>query len=42
MKTAFIILIVTCIGSFLCSCDDKLDIQQAYDFSLSTMPVQSV
>ncbi|WP_042372263.1 DUF3872 domain-containing protein [Bacteroides neonati] len=40
MKIAFIILIVACMGTLLCSCDDKLDIQQAYDFSLSTMPIQ--
>lgn len=40
MKTTLIILIVACVGTLLCSCDDKLDIQQAYDFSLSTMPIQ--
>lgn len=26
MKIAFIILIVACMGTLLCSCDDKLDI----------------
>lgn len=40
MKTTLIILFVACVGGLLCSCDDKLDIQQAYDFSLSTMPIQ--
>lgn len=28
------------VGLLFTSCDDKLDIQQAYDFSLSTMPIQ--
>ena len=27
-------------GLFLTSCDDKIEVQQAYEFSLSTMPVQ--
>lgn len=43
MKVTIIILIATCIcGTLfsLTSCSDKLDIQQAYDFSLTTMPVQ--
>lgn len=43
MKTAIIILIATALSGILfslTSCSDKLDIQQAYDFSLSTMPVQ--
>lgn len=43
MKITIIILITTCIcGTLfsLTSCSDKLDIQQAYDFSLTTMPVQ--
>lgn len=43
MKVTIIILIATCIcGTLfsLTSCSDKLDIQQMYDFSLSTMPVQ--
>lgn len=43
MKIAFIILIATYVcGTIfsLTSCSDKLDIQQMYDFSLSTMPVQ--
>lgn len=43
MKTAFFILIAVSISGILLSltsCSDKLDIQQQYDFSLSTMPVQ--
>lgn len=43
MKTAFFILIAISIGGIffsLTSCSDKLDIQQQYDFFLSTMPVQ--
>ncbi len=43
MKTTVIILIVTALSGVLfslTSCSDELDIQQAYDFNLSTMPVQ--
>lgn len=43
MKTALFILIAVSISGILfslTSCSDKLDIQQQYDFSLSTMPVQ--
>lgn len=43
MKIAFIILIATCVCGTLFSltgCSDKLDIQQMYDFNLSTMPIQ--
>ena len=27
-------------GMLFTSCDDKIEVQQAYDFSLTTMPVQ--
>lgn len=43
MKTTVIILIATALSGILfslTSCSDELDIQQAYDFNLSTMPVQ--
>lgn len=33
-------LAVVLTGLFLTSCDDKIEVQQAYDFSLTTMPVQ--
>lgn len=33
-------LAVVFTGLFLTSCDDKIEVQQAYDFSLTTMPVQ--
>ena len=33
-------LAVVMTGLFLTSCDDKIEVQQAYDFSLTTMPVQ--
>ena len=33
-------LAVVLTGLFLTSCDDKIEVQQAYEFSLSTMPVQ--
>ncbi len=40
MKKIVIISMVALV--LLCSgCDDKLDVQQAYDFLLSTMPVQT-
>lgn len=34
------ILTVVLTGLFLTSCDDKIEVQQAYDFSLTTMPIQ--
>lgn len=41
MKFAiFSIITMVATGLLLCSCNDKLDILQAYDFTLSTMPVQ--
>lgn len=33
-------LAVVLTGLFLTSCDDKIEVQRAYDFSLTTMPVQ--
>ena len=33
-------LAVVLTGLLLTSCDDKIEVQQAYDFSLTTMPVQ--
>ena len=33
-------LAVVLTGLFLTSCDDKIEVQQAYDFLLTTMPVQ--
>ena len=33
------VLFVGLMGFFLASCDDKLDIQQSYPFTLETMPV---
>lgn len=35
--SAFMLSIV---GMLFTSCDDKIEVQQAYDFSLTTMPVQ--
>lgn len=35
--SAFMLSIV---GILFTSCDDKIEVQQAYDFSLTTMPVQ--
>ena len=35
--SAFVLSIV---GMLFTSCDDKIEVQQAYDFSLTTMPVQ--
>lgn len=35
--SAFMLSIV---GMLFASCDDKIEVQQAYDFSLTTMPVQ--
>lgn len=35
--SAFMLSIV---GVLFTSCDDKIEVQQAYDFSLTTMPVQ--
>lgn len=41
MKIKIITLLaVVLTGLFLTSCDDKMEVQQAYDFSLTTMPVQ--
>lgn len=41
MKVKIIaILAVVLTVLFLTSCDDKIEVQQAYDFSLTTMPVQ--
>lgn len=41
MKITIIsILTVVLTGLFLTSCDDKIEVLQAYDFSLTTMPVQ--
>lgn len=41
MKFTIISIITLAITGFLfSSCDDKLDVLQAYDFSVSTMPVQ--
>lgn len=41
MKIAIISIITLFIaGVLFTSCDDNLDIQQAYDFNLSTMPIQ--
>lgn len=37
LLSAFMLSIV---GMLFTSCDDKIDVQQAYDFSLTTMPVQ--
>ena len=34
------IKIITMLAVVLTSCDDKIEVQQAYDFSLTTMPVQ--
>lgn len=39
MKTALITLTIGIIFS-LTSCNDKIDVQQEYDFSITTMPVQ--
>ena len=33
------ILFVGLMGCFLASCDDELDIQQSYPFTVETMPV---
>lgn len=33
-------LAVVLTGLFLTSCDDKIEVQQAYNFWLTTMPVQ--
>lgn len=38
--TLFSIIVIVATIFLFTSCNDKLDIQQAYDFSLSTMPVQ--
>lgn len=32
-------LAVTCIGAALTSCDNELDVQQSYEFTVETMPV---
>ena len=41
MKIKIITMLsVVLTGLFLTSCDDKIEVQQAYDFSLTTMPVQ--
>lgn len=43
MKKALIILMTVLIGGIILpitSCSDKLDIQQAYEFTVTTMPVQ--
>lgn len=41
MKIKIITLLaVVLTGLFLTSCDDKIEVQQAYDFSLTIMPVQ--
>lgn len=41
MKITIIsILAVVLTGLFFTSCDDKIEVLQAYDFSLTTMPVQ--
>lgn len=41
MKVKIIaILAVVLTGLLFTSCDDKIEVQQAYDFSLTTMPVQ--
>lgn len=37
LLSAFMLSIV---GMLFTSCDDKIEVQQAYDFSLTTMPVQ--
>ena len=38
--TIFSIIAIAVTGLLLCSCNDKLDVLQAYDFNLSTMPIQ--
>ena len=38
--TIFSIIAIAVTGLLLCSCNDKLDVLQAYDFTLTTMPVQ--
>lgn len=38
--TLFSIIVIVATIFLFTSCNDKLDIQQAYDFSLTTMPVQ--
>ena len=41
MKVKIIaILAVVLTGLLFTSCDDKIEVQQAYDFLLTTMPVQ--
>lgn len=41
MKTSLLILLPLLLAAILLtSCDDKIEVQQAYNFSLSTMPVQ--
>lgn len=40
MKISISIFIVAITGLLLVGCTDKLDVQQAYDFTLTTMPVQ--
>ena len=34
------IFVLSIVGVLFTSCDDKLEVLQAYDFSVSTMPVQ--
>ncbi|MGL5255339.1 MAG: DUF3872 domain-containing protein [Brevinema sp.] len=34
------IIILFIVGGLLTSCDDKIEVLQAYDFNLTTMPVQ--
>lgn len=40
MKLSIITLVISIVGLLFVGCTDKLDIQQAYDFTLTTMPVQ--
>lgn len=40
MKYTLFIIVPVLLALMLVSCNDKLDILQAYDFTLSTMPVQ--
>lgn len=40
MKTIIIISALTLIGFLFVACNDKIEVQQNYDFTLSTMPVQ--
>ena len=42
MKITLLIsaFMLSVVGLLFISCDDKIEVQQAYDFSLTTMPVQ--